>query len=530
MRDDKKPCSVVAALIANASGVRVTIASIVLKSTVEHIASSAFWRLFALVGKRLIAIGKTFSTLPFPFTPILYVLHCLRAVLRLVNYFRKTQNKNLGETRKFLFSAFKVAIAIVAFALCFFMPIPLVLGTAFLLYSVIKLVDSSGVLIFSFFAHLKLDKNLPENKWRRDQYWDNIIKHLSILGIGVAMTLLTSIVLLGAVEKIVWTSPVIILSLAVASVVTVVGIFYLGALFYQRYQCRHDPNLKAEYDTNIKKFAGLFIVWLLVLASVSVPFFLPSALALGFVAGFLSACNLYDSVKSIYDYFDKTKVADPTPDNLEPKNSLEENGAWCYYGTGFIPYLKTFSSNLNTSSVSTLVETNHIYLIKEVLIYVKALENKLSQFSFEQAKRENKIEYTLFGLAETLKNNGKNDEKYFIDIVKKGILALDKDCEKLSGKPLSLKTLNNINNNNELKKEFSGFMAYKQYNPHKSTEKKPDCRENNSFLKLFSFYNGSNLDNSEQPPNSFHQSFFRHTAKATLLWKAFEECQTIQMN
>jgi ABC-type proline/glycine betaine transport system permease subunit len=588
-------------------------------------------RLCALIGKRVISIGKTFQKLPFPFSPLFYVLHLLRAALRLYNFIFYTKNKNLGETRKFLFSAFKVIIAILALVLCFFMSVPAALGSAFLLYSVVKLLDSSFVLVFSFFAHFKLDKTLPENKWRRDQYWDNIIKHINILALGVAMTLLTAIVLAGGVVNIVWISPIIILSLAIASVVTVVSFFYLCSLGYQHYKFRNDSVLQAETDANLKKFAGLFVVWLLALAFAAIPFFVPAIPALAFVAslltlgtvvsffylaracyqryrfredpnltkemdadikkftaiffifllsllliavascipvlsplvpviGLLNFCNVYDSIKSFYDNFDKTKVADPEPTGVDPKNALQDSSTWCYYGENFIPYLKAIPCDIensvaaiqdpkdnkengsylkkvsleNSKLISDIIKGNHIFVIKKILVYVKELEAKMEQSSLETEKREAKRRYLLLKLAQTLKDEGENDSDYLISILVKTCKALDQDIDVLAGKPLNSKTMNNISNINSLKAEIDEVIEYRK-SQHANGKKKYYTKENSSLLNLLLVYENSDLDKEieelEMGKKWYYyldQSFFRNTSECNLLRKLLECCRKIQ--
>ncbi|BBB15398.1 hypothetical protein RVIR1_09180 [Candidatus Rickettsiella viridis] len=490
-----------------------------LEKTIEHITSSEFWRLFALVGKRIISIAKTFSKLPFLFTPLLYALHFLRASLRVVNYFRKTKNKNLGETRKLLFSAFKMTMAITVFVLCFFMPVPAVLLTSFLLYSALKLLDSAGVFVFSVVAHFKIDENLPENRWRRAQYWDNIKKHMSILAPGIAMTLMTSILLAGSVAGIVWTSPVILLALAIASVVTAVSLAYVSGLIYSRQTSKTD-DAKAAYHEGIKKFAKVFVPWLACCLLVGVSCALPTVPALGLISAFLVLFYLYDAVNSSYYYF-KTKSDHPKlPADVITSNSLESHPLRCYYAS---------KNPLFSLKKNTAVEANHIVLTKEALVYVHELKNKLYQlekekglgFLLEKSKIEIKIKYIVYGLAKTLKN-GENDSDYLMELLIKVKKEFDQDTDKLADKPLNLNTLQNINNINNFKKELDELIKYKQ-----------DCdvsifNANNVLLALFFAYTDSESLNKQQPPPFFHQSFFRSTGRATLFWRTFEYCQNTQ--
>ncbi len=508
---------------------------VALEKTLEHITSSEFWRLFALVGKRLISIAKIFSKLPFLFTPLLYALHFLRASLRVINYFRHTKNKNLGETRKLLFSAFKMTMAIAVFVLCFVMPVPTVLLTSFLLYSVLKMVDSAGVLVFSIVAHFKIDKRLPENQWRRAQYWDNTKKHMSILAPGIAMTLMTSIILAGGVAGIVWTSPVILLTLAVASVVTLTSLGYFLGLIYTRYKSKIADE-KTAYDESSKNFAKVFAFWSVCCLLVGVSCALPTVPALGLIPAFLVLFYLYDAVNSSYYYF-KTKSDRPKlPDNLVTSNPLEGHTLSCYYASKnpLFSLKKNTVVDVNNKALSHpashRVESNHVALIKETLVYAHELKNKLHHLEkenrlglfIEKSKIEIKIKYIIYGLAKTLKNE-ENDSDYLIALLIQVKKAFARDADQLAAKPLNLNTMQNINNVNGFKKELDELIQYKQ-----------DCdgsisKPNSLLIDLFCAYTDSkSLNQDEQPPAPFHQSFFRSTGRATLFWQAFEYCQKTQ--
>ncbi|MES2142493.1 MAG: hypothetical protein V4471_06415 [Pseudomonadota bacterium] len=509
-----------------------------LENTIKHISSSGFWRLFALVAKRLLSVAKLVSKLPFIFTPILYGLHFLRAILRVGNYFLNTQNKNLGETRKFLFSAFKVAIAIAAFILCFFMPIPAVLATAFLLYSVIKLIDSAAVLIFSFLAHFKIN-NSPENKWRRDQYWDNIIKHTSILAIGVAMTLLTAIALAGGVAAVVWTSPVMVLSLTIASVVTGAAIVYSAGLFYQRFKVRNgNTELKKEYDAKIKKFAKVFTCWLLCLASVIVPFLCPPAAALWLVPVLLGFYNLFDAGKSSYDYLDNTKVTDSEPAGLEPKNSLENAVVSDYYGNkDRVIYLKMPKNEDTQKELYEKLRSNEIFVVKEALVKLAELQTKIERlenkegvlpFFSEKSKIVMKKNYLIRELAQTLKRDWK-DNIDLIHLIMHAISDLEKDREELlkTNKPLNLKTEKNIQNIQCLV-EYS--MELLQYIPcqYERNKKNHERNKNNFLLDLLEAYESKTLNENKDKPKACFQSFWKKRSEfeaLSLFFKANEEVE-----
>lgn len=511
-----------------------------------HMLTFDFWRQVSLVGKRIISISKLAFYLPFPINPLFYALHFIRAFLRIINYWRNTQNKNLGETRKLLFSIFKVLIAAGALISFLFVPsIPAWLLTAFLIYSLIKLVDSTGVLVVSIVAHSNIDKQLPENNYRRAQYWDNIIKHTSILAIGVAMTLLTAIVLSGGVAAVVWISPVMLLSLAIASVVTVAALAYFATLVYQYLQSK-TPEEKGDYRKRIIKFSKILALWLLCLVLVSLPFLIPPTAAIITTACLLGLFNVYDIAKSSWDYGNKIKVPDPEPSlSISNANSINNVSKGCYYGARnpLFSLVKDKSVDLDkTNDYSqnkplhslNMVKTNHITLIKESFLYIKELKNKLRVLekgnrlrrSIEKSKLEAKIEYVLYGLAKTLKNK-KSDGEYLISLLMEVKKDFDQEVDKLAAKPLHLNTIENINNVNGFKKDLDELTEY-FYN-FAGSEDQISPKVNNILLDLFHIYmDAEELNKDKQPPNIFHQSFFYNKGRATLFWQTFEYCQETQ--
>ncbi len=507
-----------------------------LENIIKHISSSGFWRLFALDAKRLISDAKLFSKLPFIFNPLVYALHFLRSVLRLFNYFLDTKNKNLGETRKFFFSAFKVFIAITAFILCFFTPLPALLIKAFLLYSVVKLVDSTGVLIFSFVAYFKID-NAPENKWRRYQYWDNIIKHTSILAIGVAMTLLTAIVLAGSVAGIVWTSPVIILSLAIVCLVTSSASLYLCGLFYQRFKARKNLILKKVCDVKLKKFGKVFVCWLLCLTSVIVPFFCPAAIAFWLVPVLLGFYNLFDAGKSTYDYLDKVKVSDSKPADLVPKNSLEDLRVRDYYGCkDRVIYLKQPKKEDSHEKAQEKLRLNKLFVLKEGFVKLAELQYKLEKLQekerfipsifSEKYKLQIKKKELTQELAYVLKSKGK-DEIDLLTWLLEARQDLYKDREELLKKPrksLSPKTQENIKNIATLEQKIEELCAYMDFSP----SERMNINVDNFLIDLLNAYKDENLSEKKVKPQEFYQSFWRKRSESEALSLFFQVTKKIE--
>lgn len=175
------------------------------------IASISFLRLLFLLLKRLVSIVKSvlryfFIELPTPALEFLYVLHFARAFLRLISYFSELNNKNSAELTKFLLSCFKIFISFLILSLLIVTGIygiaPMSLAiygsmkTSFRIYSGSKFIISLGTLLTSCYRREFVSKKYGddlEDAWLRAQYKDNYWKHVPILFIGLATTILLSL-------------------------------------------------------------------------------------------------------------------------------------------------------------------------------------------------------------------------------------------------------------------------------------------------------------------------------------------------
>jgi hypothetical protein len=175
------------------------------------IASISFLRLLFLLLKRLVSIVKStlryfFIELPIPALEFLYALHFLRAFLRLISYFSEPKNKNLAEMTKFLLSCFKIFISFLILSLLIITSLygiaPMSLAiygsmkTFFRIYSGSKFIISLGTLLVSCYRREFISKKHSddlEDAWLRAQYKDNYWKHVPILFIGLATTILLSL-------------------------------------------------------------------------------------------------------------------------------------------------------------------------------------------------------------------------------------------------------------------------------------------------------------------------------------------------
>ncbi|MDQ8039412.1 MAG: hypothetical protein REH83_03295 [Rickettsiella sp.] len=517
---------------------------------VKFFAFLSFMRLLVLIAKRIISNLKNFIHLPgYAFGILNYVLHFLRAFLRLVNYLFNTKNKNLGETRKFIFSFFKVIIAIVGLLMLPTLTTSIVMSL--FAYNAVKLIDSTLVLFVSFFKHSKIDKASLEDRWRREQYWDNILKHMSISALVVPVTLATAFVFPG-MGLMVWISAYIIIPFAiiVASLITVAAITYLCGLIYQRFQV-NNTTLQAEYDANIKKISLLIGVCLLSFACVAIAVCLP-VIAIGIVSALgmvatsiyilmlcyqhrqisdehlramhttkikklvfflllavvllpLTFCflptllagpaflfttlNSIDAIKSTYDYFDTTKIGELKPASLTAKNSLEATSNNDYY------YRKNRILYLNPNNV----QANELFLSKEALI--KLLEFRYKQAAFgEKDKLEIKKSGIINDIASVMSNKGSDDE--LINTLIQSIIGINEDAQKLNSTK-ALKASSVIEKIADLEEDLAELLDHMAY---------PIERENkNNFLmELWFAFKMKNFNNIEA--DVFPQSFFKHTS------------------
>ncbi|MFM2322970.1 MAG: hypothetical protein RLZZ225_1123 [Pseudomonadota bacterium] len=195
----------------NLSRLRRAIEHSWLTQRVQAIASISFLRLLFLLLKRLVSIVKSalryfFIDLPIPALEFLYVLHFARAFLRLISYFAELSNKNSAEMTKFLLSCFKIFISFLILSLFIttglygIAPMSLAIyfsmKSSFRIYSGSKFIISFGTLLMSCYRREFISKqygNDREDAWLRAQYKDNYWKHLPILFIGLATTILLSL-------------------------------------------------------------------------------------------------------------------------------------------------------------------------------------------------------------------------------------------------------------------------------------------------------------------------------------------------
>jgi hypothetical protein len=508
----------------------------VLKSITAHITSSAFWRLVSLVLKRVFSIAKIIlQQLPFFSVPLVYCLHFLRAFLRITDFLYKTKNKNLGETRKFIFALFKVIISLITLFFVFSgVSIPVVLFAAFFAYSLIKLADSTGVFIFSLIAYFKIDKSI-ENQWRKEHYKDNIKKHLSILAIGIAMTVATALFIAGA-STLIWSSPLFIALLLSASAFS--GISMIGFLsFISRNNRTKTPDVKSqkEHAAKLKLFftLTLFGIASIILITLS-PLFAISALGL-----LIALLNSLDAIKSIYDFFCSGRVPDPKPANLESKNSLIDSETNDYYSSkNRVLYLKIIE---NDEKYAQVVHDNKILAAKEGLVKILNLQYEIENeantkqfpcyFFSQKTKLITKRDCLIAELAWVLQDEEKKvRESNLLSLLIEAISELYQDQQKLllsrSYRDFSKKTWNNIKNMSWLE----GRLAELIDTIPSLRNKKTYLESNNLLLNLFISYQTRNLPIDCAKPKAFYQSFRKKKGDCEDLSQFFKFCKKIEKN
>lgn len=399
----------------------------------KHITTTEFWRALSFVLKRLESIAKYLTKLPLPFTFSLYILHLIRAGLRIFNYFYKTKNKNLGETCKLLFAIFKVSIAIIALVLlgCGLVSLPSVLLASFFAYSILKLIHSSIVLLVSTISYLKSDKNCLEQQWMRAQYRDNITKHTCMLGAGLLFVLLTCMLNVGA-SLLIWTNPLLLLADGVICAALLAAAFYFSyKIAKNKRAATENPLLKTHQIAKIKKFLWMFGLGLAaLLLTVATPYLGVFAITLALIL----LCA-QDVLLTIYYYFYGVYIPNPEPANLsqDQLNAALNQSSWDYYQT-FSPilYLQTQVSE-KLPHVDDVNKANKKLLLKVTLVKLLQLENKLekkskigtvSRFFLSQKKLKVKKEYLLYELVWALNTS---DKATLIDLFIEAITDLSEN-------------------------------------------------------------------------------------------------------
>lgn len=512
----------------------------IVSSLKKHIILIEFWRVMSFVCKRALNIAKILTKLPLSFAFILYILHLIRAGLRVFNFFKKTKNKNSGETLKLIFALFKVLIAVIA--LCLLASgysIPAILLSAFLSYNILKFINSAIILPFSLVSYLKIDKNCIEKQWVRAQYRDNVTKHVCMLSSGFLFVLLTCLFTAGA-AGLVWVNPVFMLLMLIAAAAVIgSGIYFIYvAIKHQRISSEY-PELKAAQTAKIKRFLLLFGLGLLSLILIALSPFL------GFFAVSLALIllNAQDAMLSIYYYFWGVKIPDPMPSNLDAKNALVQNNSFNYYRCSPpILYLKTGD-----------VLANKIMLIKVALVKLLQLENKLqilsrktgilSRFFSGQKKLIIKKKCLLQELAWTLNFNiyykeydKKDVKQYMVKLFIEAIIGLYENRQELleqqqnTGKILNLKTQKNIGNVACLEENLAELLDTDTAD-YFAENRNPNLKKNLLF-KLFFISENQSLSEEKlnNKPKQFYQSFWTKTSDSEYLSQAFRSARTIEKN
>jgi hypothetical protein len=383
----------------------------------EHITTTEFWRALSFVLKRLESIAKYLTSLPLPFTFSLYILHLIRAALRIFSYFNKTKNKNLGDTCKLVFALFKVSIAVIAIVLlgCGLVSLPAMLLSSFFAYSIIKLIHSSIVLLVSTISYLKIEKYGIEQQWRRAQYHDNITKHVCMLTAGLLFVLLTCI--FNSATILIWTNPLLLLvDAGICIALFATAGYFSYKIAKNKHSASESPLLKEHQVAKIKKFLwmfGLGIVALLLTAAT--PWLGISAITFALIL--LSA---QDALLTIYYYFYAVYIPDPEPANLSEEQlneRLDQTSRDYYQNFSPIYYLQTEVSE-KFPQVDDVNKANKKLLLKVTLLKILQLRSKrektaklglMSQFFSLEEKFKVKEEYLLRELAWTLNTDNLED-------------------------------------------------------------------------------------------------------------------------
>ena len=493
----------------------------------EHIIATEFWRLMSFVCKRALTIAKLITTLPLSFAYILYILHIIRSGLRIVNYFHKVKNKNLGDTLKLFFAIFKVSIAVIALILlaCGF-AIPAILLSVFFAYNILKLINSSVILLFSTIAYLKIDKHCVEQQWARAQYQDNIKKHLTMLATGLLYMLITCIFI--AASALIWTNPLLILADVFMGVVILASAIYCGYLITQNLKKTYRETwLTTAQKADIKRFLTLFgLAMTGLILTVTSP--LLGAFSISLALILLSTEDIF---LSIYYHFYSVYVPNPTPANLAANNVLVASSNSHYYQTAF-PVLHLQSDD---------TQANKIFLLKVSWVKLLQLENKikklssaskLSSFFFFFLKLVSKKKYLMQELMWALNITNKEELIHLFII---SIMSLYQNRQQLLAPhsaiaaSLTLKTRENIKNIACLEENLAELLDTNTRD-YFVEPRNPDLKKNLLF-NLFSLSQNQTLAEKESidKPKQFYQSFWKKLSDCEVLSQAFQTFRKMSM-
>lgn len=227
----------------------------------------------------------------------------------------------------------------------------------------------------------------------------------------------------------------------------------LGFSFYKYKTCGDKPDqiwLKNHYTNNAKKHFEILLVALPVMITLTlISLGLVTGPWLWVIVGIASVLLLIDMAKSIYYHVNRPKVPEPKMGALEQKNSFIDMSTKDYY------YRKCRSGRLKTDNI----ESNRIYLLKEIIVKIFLLKTKLnscssSRISFfsERSKIQKKIEGLKQAASHLLVDNFLENERLYDDLVK----TLQKDYQNLSENDKTLIKKNQIENLiNKHKERFS---------------------------------------------------------------------------
>ncbi|MGC1854482.1 MAG: hypothetical protein WA659_03820 [Candidatus Aquirickettsiella sp.] len=492
----------------------------IVSSIKKHITTTEFWRALSFVLKRLESIAKYLTKLPLLFTFSLYILHLIRAGLRIYSYFYKTKNKNLGNTFRCLFAVLKVTLAVIALVLlgCGLVSLPSVLLASFFIYSILKLINSLSVLLVSTVSYLKIDKNCIEQQWRRAQYQNNMTKHAFILSAGLMFILLTSL-LNAEVSILIWSNPLLLLADLVIVAGLIATAFYLGYKFAKnRRTAREYAFFSADQIASIKKnllMFGLCIVALLLTAAT------PGLGASAIILALIVLC-VQDVLLTVYYYFYGVYIPNPEPANLSEEQlnaGIDEKRRDFYQTFSPIYYLQTQPTE-KLPRAEDVNKANKKLLLKVAFVKLLELENKLekisklntvSQFFSSQKKLNIKKEYLLRELAWALNTD---DQEVLIDLFILAIISL----------PENKKTVvleNNLRELLDLLDIDRVDFLYAYHHPQ---------RNKNLLAKLFFMLNQEKF--SEQieiaKPEAFYQSFWKKVGACDALSQAFHASRSIE--
>jgi uncharacterized membrane protein len=270
-----------------------------------------------------------------------------------------------------------------------------------------------------------------------------------------------------------------------------ISLLTLGFSYYKTKSYPNDAEhawLQAHYQANLQKHTHILVLGSLItalLTLVSVFGFGLGPIGLAVVIVLAGVLLIVDIAKTIYFYKNGCSIPEPSIGSLAQQNSLIDFSTKDYY------YRKCRIARLKIDDP----ETNQIYLLKEIVVKIIQLENKLKNYSQRKFSffpscfsEKQKIQEKITGLIQTGHSLIDDDYEKTEQLFNKVIASLNNEYDEV------------VNNNYNvlLKTKLTSEVGFLEFNS------KNNSKIDSILWRIFLFYT-----KKSSPSQAFRQSFFR---------------------